>query len=156
MFGVQQNKQGSTGHNTRVIKKIMTRFSLVNYSFKYRCLGSFSLTASRISHMFFKVISSQWDGVLGRATIIVSSEPVTPGDLSVQLVGGLGLSINSSPSHPSIITATVNAHNTLYNHGQVSKQSINILTLLFWQICSSPHSLHSFLLGSIHQCLDPV
>ncbi len=77
--------------------------------------------------MFFKVISSQWDGVLGRATIIVSSEPVTPGDLSVQLVGGLGLSINSSPSHPSIITAIVNAHNTLYNHGQVSKLSINIL-----------------------------
>lgn len=81
--------------------------------------------------MFFKVISSQWDGVLGRANVIVSSEPVTPGDLSVQLVGGLGLSINSSPSHPSIITATVNAHNTLYNHGQVSKLSTNILTLLF-------------------------
>ncbi len=81
--------------------------------------------------MFFKVISSQWDGVLGRANVIVSSEPVTPGDLSVQLVGGLGLSINSSPSHPSIITATANAHNTLYNHGQVSKLSTNILTLLF-------------------------
>ncbi|XP_067297292.1 transmembrane protein 132C [Pseudorasbora parva] len=70
------------------------------------------------------VISSQWDGVLGRANVIVTSEPVTPGDLSVQLVGGLGLSINSSPSHPSIVTATVNAHNTLYNHGQ--EASVNV------------------------------
>uniref|UniRef100_A0A672QEW7 Transmembrane protein 132C-like n=1 Tax=Sinocyclocheilus grahami TaxID=75366 RepID=A0A672QEW7_SINGR len=70
------------------------------------------------------VISSQWDGVLGRANVIVSSEPVTPGDLSVQLVGGLGLSINSSPSHPSIVTARVNAHNTLYNHGQEASISV--------------------------------
>ncbi|XP_043095223.1 transmembrane protein 132C [Puntigrus tetrazona] len=70
------------------------------------------------------VISSQWDGVLGSANVIVSSEPVTPGDLSVQLVGGLGLSINSSPSHPSIVTATVNAHNTLYNHGQEASISV--------------------------------
>ncbi|RXN20018.1 transmembrane protein 132C-like [Labeo rohita] len=71
-----------------------------------------------------KVISSQWDGVLGSANVIVTSEPVTPGDLSVQLVGGLGLSINSSPSHPSIVTATVNAHNTLYNHGQEASISV--------------------------------
>ncbi|XP_073699184.1 transmembrane protein 132C [Garra rufa] len=70
------------------------------------------------------VISSQWDGVLGSANVIVTSEPVTPGDLSVQLVGGLGLSINSSPSHPSIVTATVNAHNTLYNHGQEASISV--------------------------------
>ncbi|KAK7166038.1 hypothetical protein R3I93_005967 [Phoxinus phoxinus] len=70
------------------------------------------------------VISSQWDGVLGRTNVIVTSEPVTPGDLSVQLVGGLGLSVNSSPSHPSIVTATVNAHNTLYNHGQEASVSV--------------------------------
>ncbi|KAK2909067.1 hypothetical protein Q8A67_004904 [Cirrhinus molitorella] len=70
------------------------------------------------------VISSQWDGVLGSANVIVTSEPVTPGDLAVQLVGGLGLSINSSPSHPAIVTATVNAHNTLYNHGQEASISV--------------------------------
>ncbi|XDV15349.1 hypothetical protein PO909_015462 [Leuciscus waleckii] len=70
------------------------------------------------------VISNQWDGVLGRTNVIVTSEPVTPGDLSVQLVGGLGLSVNSSPSHPSIVTATVNAHNTLYNHGQEASVSV--------------------------------
>ncbi|XP_056324990.1 transmembrane protein 132C [Danio aesculapii] len=70
------------------------------------------------------VVSSQWDGVLGRANVIVTSEPVTPADLSVQLVGGLGLSVNPSPSHPSVITATVNAHNTLYNHGQEASISV--------------------------------
>ncbi|XP_065121410.1 transmembrane protein 132C [Paramisgurnus dabryanus] len=70
------------------------------------------------------VISSQWDGVLGSADVTVTSEPVTSGDLTVQLVGGLGLSINSSPSHPSIVTATVNAHNTLYNHGQEASISV--------------------------------
>ncbi|TRY89975.1 hypothetical protein DNTS_001696 [Danionella cerebrum] len=70
------------------------------------------------------VISSQWDGVLGRTNVIVTSEPVTPDGLSVQLVGGLGLSINSSPSHASIVTATVNAHNTLYNLGQEASISV--------------------------------
>ncbi|XP_051559632.1 transmembrane protein 132D [Myxocyprinus asiaticus] len=70
------------------------------------------------------VISSQWDGVLGSADVTVTSDPVSPADLSVQLVGGLGLSINSSPSHPSIVTATVNAHNTLYNHGQEASVSV--------------------------------
>lgn len=105
------------------------------------------------------MISSQWDGVLGRANVIVTSEPVTPGDLSVQLVGGLGLSINSSPSHPSIVTATVNAHNTLYNHGQVSIVSTNILTLVILPVLFyfSVFLLSLFfLLGSICQCLDPV
>lgn len=67
-----------------------------------------------------QLISSQWDGVLGTAEVIVTSEPVAPGDLSVHLVGGLGLSVTSSSSNPSVITVTVNSHNTLYNHGQVS------------------------------------
>ncbi|XP_030643674.1 transmembrane protein 132C [Chanos chanos] len=70
------------------------------------------------------VISSQWDGVLGSADITVTGELVTPGDLSVQLVGGLGLSINPSPSNPSVVTATATAHNTLYNHGQEASISI--------------------------------
>ncbi|XP_062851416.1 transmembrane protein 132A [Trichomycterus rosablanca] len=70
------------------------------------------------------VISSQWDGVLGSARVIVTSEPVAPSDLSVQLVGGLGLSVIASPSHPSVITAAVTSHNTLYNHGQEAAISI--------------------------------
>ncbi|XP_049336953.1 transmembrane protein 132C isoform X2 [Astyanax mexicanus] len=70
------------------------------------------------------VISSQWDGVLGSVDVFVTSEPVTPGDLSVQLVGGLGLTINPNPSHPSVITATVTSHNTLYNHGQEASLSV--------------------------------
>ncbi|KAI4884915.1 hypothetical protein NFI96_013210 [Prochilodus magdalenae] len=70
------------------------------------------------------VISNQWDGVLGSADVFVTSEPVAPGDLSVQLVGGLGLSINPNPSHPSVITATVTSHNTLYNHGQEASVSV--------------------------------
>ncbi|KAM9399152.1 transmembrane protein 132D-like [Salvelinus alpinus] len=64
------------------------------------------------------VISSQWDGVLGSCDVIVTSEPVTPGDLSVQVVGGLGMSINASPAHPAVVTATVTAYNILYHHGQ--------------------------------------
>lgn len=111
-----------------------------------------------LTSLFFKVISNQWDGVLGRTNVIVTSEPVTPGDLSVQLVGGLGLSVNSSPSHPSIVTATVNAHNTLYNHGQVSIGSTNAI---FNAINSTNFVLFLIvsaliLLGSICQCLDPV
>ncbi|XP_072533197.1 transmembrane protein 132C [Salminus brasiliensis] len=70
------------------------------------------------------VISSQWDGVLGSVDVFVTSEPVDPGDLSVQLVGGLGLSINPNPSHPSVVTATVTSHNTLYNHGQEASVSV--------------------------------
>ncbi|KAL7877040.1 hypothetical protein SRHO_G00036830 [Serrasalmus rhombeus] len=70
------------------------------------------------------VISNQWDGVLGSADVFVTSEPVAPGDLSVQLVGGLGLSVISNPSHPSVITATVTSHNTLYNHGQEASVSV--------------------------------
>lgn len=58
--------------------------------------------------------------MLGTADVIVTSEPVAPGDLSVLLVGGLGLSFTPSSSNPSVITATVMSHNTLYNHGQVS------------------------------------
>lgn len=67
-----------------------------------------------------QVISSQWDGVLGSCDVIVTSEHVTPGDLSVQVVGGLGMSINASPAHPAVVTATVTAYNILYQRGQVS------------------------------------
>ncbi|XP_053477421.1 transmembrane protein 132A [Ictalurus furcatus] len=70
------------------------------------------------------VISSQWDGVLGTADVIVTSEPVAPGDLSVHLVGGLGLSVKSSSSNPSVIIATVTSYNTLYNHGQEASFSV--------------------------------
>ncbi|KAK3554062.1 hypothetical protein QTP70_019181, partial [Hemibagrus guttatus] len=71
-----------------------------------------------------KLISSQWDGVLGSADIIVTSEPVAPGDLTVHLVGGLGLSFSPSSSNPSVITATVTSHNTLYNDGQEASFSV--------------------------------
>ncbi|XP_034544306.1 transmembrane protein 132A [Notolabrus celidotus] len=70
------------------------------------------------------VISEQWDGVLGRCDVTVTSEPVTPGDLSVQVVSGLGMSVTSSPAHPSIITTTVTAYNILYNHHQEASISV--------------------------------
>ncbi|XP_066534381.1 transmembrane protein 132C [Hoplias malabaricus] len=71
-----------------------------------------------------QVKSNQWDGVLGSADVFVTSELVEPGDLTVQLVGGLGLSIHPSPSHTSVFTATVTSHNTLYNHGQEASVSV--------------------------------
>ncbi|XP_073330547.1 transmembrane protein 132C [Pagrus major] len=70
------------------------------------------------------VISEQWDGVLGRCDITVTSDPVTPGDLSVQVVSGLGMSVKASPAHPSIITTTVTAYNILYNHHQEASISV--------------------------------
>lgn len=71
-----------------------------------------------------QVVSEQWDGVLGRCDITVSSEPVRPGDLSVQVVSGLGMSVTGSSTHPSIITTTVTAYNILYNHHQVREWSL--------------------------------
>ncbi len=62
--------------------------------------------------------------MLGRCDITVSSDPVTPEDLSVQVVSGLGMSVTASPAHPSIITTTVTAYNILYNHHQVRERSI--------------------------------
>ncbi|KAL4640608.1 transmembrane protein 132A-like [Arapaima gigas] len=70
------------------------------------------------------VISSQWDGVLGSCDVTVTDDAVVPGDLFVQLVGGLGLSIKASPTHLSIVTATVTAHNTLYSLGQEASLSV--------------------------------
>lgn len=70
----------------------------------------------------FKVTSEQWDGALGRCDITVAPEPVTLGDLSVQVVSGLGMSVAASPAHPSVVTATVTAYNILYNYHQVSKK----------------------------------
>ncbi|XP_070841009.1 transmembrane protein 132D [Chaetodon trifascialis] len=70
------------------------------------------------------VISEQWDGVLGRCDITVTSDAVTPGDLSVLVVSGLEMVFTASPTHPSIITTTVTAHNILYNHHQEASISI--------------------------------
>ncbi|KAM7009366.1 transmembrane protein 132C [Tautogolabrus adspersus] len=70
------------------------------------------------------VVSEQWDGVLGRCDVTVASDPVTPGDLSVQVVSGLGMSVTSSPAHPSIVTTTVTAYNILYNHHQEASISV--------------------------------
>ncbi|CAJ1053266.1 transmembrane protein 132A [Xyrichtys novacula] len=70
------------------------------------------------------VISEQWDGVLGRCDVTVTAEPVTPGDLSVQVVSGLGMLVTSSPAHPSIITTTVTAYNILYSHHQEASISV--------------------------------
>ncbi|XP_070783495.1 transmembrane protein 132C [Enoplosus armatus] len=70
------------------------------------------------------VVSEQWDGVLGRCDITVTSDPVTPGDLSVQVVSGLGMSVMTSPAHLSIVTATVTAYNILYNHHQEASISV--------------------------------
>lgn len=60
--------------------------------------------------------------MLGRCDITVISDPVTPGDLSVQVVSGLGMSVKASPAHPSIVTTTVTAYNTLYNQHQVREE----------------------------------
>ncbi|XP_059187046.1 transmembrane protein 132D [Centropristis striata] len=70
------------------------------------------------------VISEQWDGLLGRCDITVTSDPVTPRDLSVQVVSGLGMSVMASPTHPSIVTITVTAYNILYNHHQEATISV--------------------------------
>ncbi|XP_071359829.1 transmembrane protein 132C [Trachinotus anak] len=70
------------------------------------------------------VVSEQWDGVLGRCDITVTSDPVTPADLSVQVVSGLGMSVTGSPAHPSIVTTTVTAYNILYNHHQEASISV--------------------------------
>lgn len=47
------------------------------------------------------------------------SEPVTLGDLSVQVISGLGMSVAAGTAHPSVVTATMTAYNVLYNYHQV-------------------------------------
>ncbi|XP_061101037.1 transmembrane protein 132B-like, partial [Conger conger] len=71
-----------------------------------------------------QVISNQWDGVLGSCDVTVTADHVTAGDLSVQLVGGLSLSVTANPAHPSIVTATAMAHNILYSYGQEASFSV--------------------------------
>ncbi|CAL8355226.1 unnamed protein product [Boreogadus saida] len=71
-----------------------------------------------------QVVSGQWDGVLGSCDITVTSDPVAPSDLSVQLVSGLGMSITTSPAHPSVVTATVTAFNILYSPDQEASLSV--------------------------------
>ncbi|KAM9477004.1 transmembrane protein 132C [Clarias gariepinus] len=70
------------------------------------------------------LISSQWDGVLGTADVIVTSESVAPAEISVHLVGGLRLSVTASALNPTVITATVTSHNTLNNYGQEASFSV--------------------------------
>ncbi|XP_028315976.1 transmembrane protein 132C [Gouania willdenowi] len=70
------------------------------------------------------VVSEQWDGFLGRCDLTVTSDPVSLGDLSVQVVSGLGVSITANPAHSSIITSTVMAYNVLYNHHQEASISV--------------------------------
>ncbi|XP_046725567.1 transmembrane protein 132C isoform X2 [Silurus meridionalis] len=93
------------------------------------------------------LISNQWDGVLGTVDVTVTSEPVAPGDLSVHLVGGLGLLVASSSSNPSVITATVMSHNTLYNYGQEASFSVWLqfgddTAILLTAFSEFPFSLH--------------
>ncbi|CAL8329182.1 unnamed protein product [Merluccius merluccius] len=71
-----------------------------------------------------QVVSGQWDGVLGSCDITVTYDPVTPSDLSVQLVSGLGMSITASPTHPSVVTTTVTAFNILYSPEQEASLSV--------------------------------
>ncbi|KAJ0033537.1 hypothetical protein NQD34_000644, partial [Periophthalmus magnuspinnatus] len=52
------------------------------------------------------VVSAQWDGILGACDLMVTSDLVAPGDLSVQVVSGLGMTLSSSQSHPALVTAT--------------------------------------------------
>ncbi|KAJ8247664.1 hypothetical protein GJAV_G00248850 [Gymnothorax javanicus] len=71
-----------------------------------------------------QVESNQWNGVLGSCVVTVTANQVMSGDLSVQLVGGLSLSVSANPSHPSVITATATAHNILRDYGQEAALSI--------------------------------
>ncbi|XP_051801357.1 transmembrane protein 132D [Acanthochromis polyacanthus] len=70
------------------------------------------------------IISEQWDGVLGRCDITVTPDAVAPGDLYVQVVSGLGMSVTAGSAHPSIVTATVTAFNILYHHQQEASISV--------------------------------
>ncbi|KAJ3614995.1 hypothetical protein NHX12_018564 [Muraenolepis orangiensis] len=71
-----------------------------------------------------QVVSGQWDGVLGSCGITVTSDPVAPSHLSVQLVSGLSMSITTSPAHPSVVTTTVTAFNVLYSPEQEASLSV--------------------------------
>lgn len=57
--------------------------------------------------------------MLGKCDITVTTDAVSPADLSVQVVGGLGMTISGSSVHPSVVTTTVTAFNVLYDHQQV-------------------------------------
>ncbi|KAM8841763.1 transmembrane protein 132C [Synchiropus picturatus] len=71
-----------------------------------------------------RVVSEHWDGVLGACDITVSSDMVTTEDLSVQVVSGLGLSVEQSPPHQSILTATVTTYNTFHHYHQEASISV--------------------------------
>ncbi|XP_034044575.1 transmembrane protein 132C [Thalassophryne amazonica] len=70
------------------------------------------------------VVSEQWDGVLGSCEVIVTSDSVSTGDLSLQVVSGLGMSVMASPTHPSVVTTTVTAHNILHDQYQEASTCI--------------------------------
>uniref|UniRef100_A0A3B3ZMS9 Uncharacterized protein n=1 Tax=Periophthalmus magnuspinnatus TaxID=409849 RepID=A0A3B3ZMS9_9GOBI len=56
------------------------------------------------------VVSAQWDGILGACDLMVTSDLVAPGDLSVQVVSGLGMTLSSSQSHPALVTKSKILH----------------------------------------------
>lgn len=85
--------------------------------------------------------------MLGQCDITVTSDPVTPGDLSVQVVSGLGMSVKASPAHPFIITTTVTAYNILHNYHQVRER---VISEVIWKM---KHCLYIYiaLIPSIQQ-----
>lgn len=62
--------------------------------------------------------------MLGSCDITVTSDPIAPSDLSVQVVSGLDMSITGSPAHPWVVTTTVTAFNILHSPDQVSDLSL--------------------------------
>lgn len=85
----------------------------------------------------------------------MTTEPVNPGDLSVQVVSDLGMSVTASPAHPFITTVTVTAYNILYNHQQVRFGRGGYGTPLWFS--EEPSSVSSFFLpGGISQRVASV
>lgn len=114
-LGTQNNLIGLRPGKTSI--HVGDDYSLIQMNFLY--LDKSLPSKYDDHHDLSQVVSEHWDGVLGSCDISVTSDTVTPGDLSVQVVSGLGMSVKTSPTHPSIITTTVTAYNILYNYHQV-------------------------------------
>ncbi|XP_058877394.1 transmembrane protein 132A-like, partial [Acipenser ruthenus] len=71
-----------------------------------------------------QVVSSLWDTVIGQREVTVSSDKVTLGDLSVQLISGLTLSIKPSAGLHGVVTATASAQQQLHTYRQEAVLSI--------------------------------
>ncbi|XP_051788597.1 transmembrane protein 132A isoform X2 [Erpetoichthys calabaricus] len=65
-----------------------------------------------------QVVSSLWDTVIAQHQVTVTADKVTLGDLSVQLISGLVLSVKPSPGHNGVVTAAVSALQHLHMFGQ--------------------------------------